>query len=76
MIVFDGQKYESVNDIPDLGSWECVSVEVCERSYMGLSTDVAKLPKYDDLGTGSTAMCLDNGDFYIYHAKTKTWYKQ
>lgn len=76
LIVYDGQTYESVEDIPDLGSWECTSIEVCERHYMGLSADVDKLPVYDDLGTGSTAMCLDTGDFYIYHDHTKTWYKQ
>ena len=43
--------------------------------YEGLSADVAKLPKYDDLGTGSSALCVDNGDFYKYEATTKTWYK-
>ena len=60
----------------DLGSFECVSVEgINQRNYEGLSADVDKLPKYDDLEAGSTALCLDTGDFYKYHAKSKTWYK-
>lgn len=76
-IFFDGEYYEKESDIPDIGSW----VYTCNpydkrRSYQGLSADVAKLPKYGDLLTGSTAMCLDNGDIYIYHSTTKTWYKQ
>lgn len=76
MIFFDGHKYECAEDCPDLGSWECVECEGNVRSYQGLSADVGKLPKYDDLGTGSSAMCLDSGDYYIFHSKTKTWYKQ
>lgn len=76
MIVHDGQRYQSESEVPDLGSWECVSVNGNQRSYYGLSADVAKLPKYDDLDTGSSAMCLGTGDLYMYHALTKTWYKQ
>ena len=74
MIKFDGQLYESEKDIPDLGSWECVESEGNKRQYWGLSADVSKLPKYDNLATGSSALCLDTGDVYGYHAKTKTWY--
>lgn len=74
MIKFDGHFYESEKDIPDLGSWECVKVEGTKRDYWGLSDDVDKLPKYDDLGTGSTALCLDTGAVYGYHAPSKTWY--
>lgn len=74
--VYDGQTYEVGQEIWDLGSFECTSVEGNMRSYQGLSADVAKLPKYDNLGTGSTAQCLDTGDFYSYHAPTKTWYEQ
>lgn len=75
-IVQDGKVYENSDDVPDLGSWECVGVSGNKRQYHGLSKDVGKLPKYDDLGTGSSAMCLDNGDFYFYHAGTKQWYQQ
>lgn len=76
MKVVDGQIYEDDVPVHDLGSFECVSKEgVNQRNYEGLSTDVDKLPKYDDLEAGSTALCLDTGDFYKYHAKTKTWYK-
>ena len=74
---YDGEYYESPADFPDLGNW----VATCNpydkrRSYQGFSSDVAKLPAYDDLLTGSSALCLDNGDIYLYHAATKTWYKQ
>lgn len=74
MIKFDGQLYESVDQIPDLGSWECVEDNAGKRQYWGLSADVDKLPKYDNLMTGSTALCLDNGSMYGYHSSTKTWY--
>lgn len=69
-VTFMNQK----NDIPDLGAWECVEVKANERHYYGFSQDIAKLPKYDDLGTGSTALCLDTGACYAYHACTKQWY--
>ena len=76
MRVVDGQIYTDDAPVHDLGSFECVSKEgVNQRNYEGLSTDVDKLPKYDDLEAGSTALCLDTGDFYKYHAKSKTWYK-
>ena len=74
-VVFDGQVYESADLIPDIGSWVCTSSEGNRRTYEGLSADIAKLPTYDDLGTGSSALCVDNGDFYKYEATTKTWYK-
>ena len=75
----DGQKYEDGQAIHDLGSFECVGVAegTNQRSYEGLSSDAPdKLPTYDDLETGSSALCLDNGDYYKYHAPSKTWYKQ
>lgn len=74
--IHDGQTYQAGEEIWDLGSFECVAVEGNKRSYSGLSADVDKLPKYDNLGTDSSAKCLDTGDFYYYHAPTKTWYKQ
>ena len=76
MIKFDGQLYESADQIPDLGSWECVEDDAGKRQYWGLSADVEKLPKYDNLLTGSTALCLDNCSILGYHAPTKTWYPQ
>lgn len=75
-IVYDGQVYQKGDTLHDLGSFECVSVDGNKRSYAGFSADVGKLPKYDNLGTGSNAQCYDTGDFYYYHAQTKQWYKQ
>lgn len=74
--IVDGQKYDDGDVAWDLGSFECIDEEGDRRHYSGLSADIGKLPKYDSLATGSTAQCLDNGDFYIYHASTKTWYRQ
>ena len=74
-VVVDGKFYEDESLAPDLGSWVCTSSEGNRRTYEGLSADIAKLPTYDDLGTGSTAICSDNGDFLKYEATTKTWYK-
>lgn len=76
MKVFDGQTYEDNEPVHDLGSFESKS-EGNLRAYKGLSMDAPdKLPTYDSLETGSTAQCIDNGDYYIYFAPTKTWYKQ
>ena len=44
--------------------------------YELLSTDVGKLPTSDNLMTGSSAYCIDTGDYYKYEATTKQWYKQ
>ena len=77
-IFFDGEYYDDPSDVPDLGSWEatCSPYEKC-RTYQGLSTDVSKLPTYDDLLTGSTAFCVDTGEVYVYQGGTiKTWYPQ
>lgn len=75
--IFDGHTYQVGEEIPDLGSFECVGFEGNKRFYSGLSKDApAKLPKYDDLATDSTAKCIDNGDFYYYHAPSKEWYLQ
>ena len=74
-IVIDGQTYNEGDTIHELGSLQCVEVRGNQRDYQGLIKDKDKLPKYDDLGTGSSALCVDNGDFYKYEATTKTWYK-
>jgi hypothetical protein len=78
IIWHDGQRYCEGETLWNLGSFECVSCSDLrghQRNYEGLSADVDKLPKYDDLQAGSSALCLDTGDFYKYHAKSKTWYK-
>lgn len=79
--IFDGQIYNPGESLPDLGSWVCTSVDRNDngeyniRNYEGLSTDVSKLPKYTNLGTGSSALCLDTGDFYKYEKSTNKWYQ-
>ena len=78
-VVFDGQIYENENDIPDMGSIQCVEVRGNQRDYQGFVQDSQKLPKYDDLGTGSNATLIDpNGTESTiigkYDALTKTWY--
>lgn len=71
------------NSIDTLGSWICTSVTADHtygslqiREYMGLSSDVDKLPHYKDLATGSLAICIDTGDSYFYDAVNKTWIMQ
>ena len=68
-------------DSTDLGSWVCVRVRMEQtynkyqiRDYVGLSDDIAKLPTYDDLATGSKATCADTGDVY-YYVNDDKWYK-
>lgn len=78
-IWFDGQEYENEQDIPDMGSIQCVEVRGNQRDYQGFVQDSQKLPKYNDLGTGSSATLLDpNGAESTiigkYDAPTKTWY--
>lgn len=72
-MMIDGQLYHKGDEIPDIGSWVAVSVDGGIRNYNGLSADVSKLPHYVD--TGSSAMCLDTGDYYKFHKPTDTWYK-
>lgn len=72
-VVVDGQTYEVGEEIWDLGSFTAVESEGNRRSYEGLSVDVGKLPHYVD--SGSSALCLDTGDFYKYLKHTDTWYK-
>ena len=75
MKVVDGQIYQDNDPVHDLGSWECVGYNGNQRAYEGLSKDIKKLPKYDNLGAGSKAKCIDTGEIYKYHAKSKSWYK-
>lgn len=71
------------SETSDLGSWVCVEVKFEQtygkyqiRNYVGLSTDESKLPKYDDLATGSKALCADTGTVYYYERTSQTWYEQ
>lgn len=78
-VKFDGHEYESELDIPDMGSIQNVEVRGKQRDYQGFVQDAQKLPKYDDLGTGSSATLFDpNGvESTIigkYDEQTKTWY--
>lgn len=75
MIIYDGQVYERKEDIPDLGSLVCTSTNGNMRSYDGHFSDRHKLPKYDNMSTGSSAFLSDNGNFVLfkYYADTKTW---
>lgn len=72
---YDGHWYDIGDEIPDLGSFVATSVEGKVRGYEGLSADINKLPKYDDLGTGSSAFCVDSGQLLKYESSTKTWYE-
>ncbi len=70
---YDGQNYKKGEEIWDLGSFVAVKAKGNQRSYEGLSKDVDKLPRYVD--SGSSALCLDTGDYYKFHKQTDTWYK-
>ena len=77
--VVDGQTYKKGQEIPDLGSLVCIDdTKKPIREYIGFVKDKDKLPKYADLGTGSSATLIDpNGieDTIIakYYASTKQW---
>lgn len=75
----DGQYYKKGDEIWDLGSFVCVDVRGMQRDYQGFLSDKSKLPKYDNLGTGSTATLIDptgteSTIIATYQASTKTWY--
>ena len=78
-VVIDGQTYNEGDTIHELGSLQCVEVRGNQRDYQGLIKDKDKLPKYDDLGTGSCATLIDetgteSSIIGQYYAPTKTWY--
>lgn len=73
MVIFDGQKWATEADVPDLGSLECTSYEGTVRNYQGMSIDADKLPHY--VGEGSSCLMLDTADLWMYHKKTDTWLK-
>lgn len=74
-IIFDGIQYNPGDELPDLGSFVCTDANGggMTRSYEGLCADISKLPHY--VNSGSTALCLDTGDFYKFHKPTDKWYK-
>ena len=72
---YDGRFYEKGEEIWDLGSFVATSISGNIRNYEGLSKDIAKLPKYDNLSTGSSAFCVDTGQLLKYEATTKIWYE-
>lgn len=74
-IIIDGQLITAGETIPDLGSFICTEVNGNIRKYEGLSFDVGKLPHYNNLGTGSSALCLDTGELYKYEKTSDIWYK-
>ena len=78
-VVIDGQTYNEGDTIHELGSLQCVEVRGNQRDYQGFIKDKDKLPKYDDLGTGSSATLIDETGTEStiigkYDAPTKTWY--
>lgn len=77
MIIQDGETYKNKEELPDLGTIECIRVEEGNvRHYQCYARDVEKLKQnvtYDSLGAGSTCIVLDNDDVFMYHAGTKTW---
>ena len=72
---FDGHWYKPGDEVPDLGSFVAMPGSDKVRNYSGLSRDVHKLPKYSDLMTGSSALCIDTGQLFNYESTTKTWYE-
>lgn len=74
-VVQDGQTYKAGEDVPDMGSLIATSVSGNIRSYEGLYADVNKLPKYDNLETGSSCFFVDVGYLYKYEATKKQWNK-
>lgn len=70
----DGQMYDDDAVVPDMGSLVCTSTNNLIRNYEGLAADVDKLPKYDNLETGSSFFAIDTGAVYKYVKANKTWY--
>lgn len=80
MYEYDGQTYQDGQVKHDIGSFVCYETIQEEttntlylRNYMGKSIDIPKLPTYDSLATGSSALCIDTGDLLFYDATTKSW---
>lgn len=71
----DGHTYEAGQEVPDMGTLVATTTEGNIRNYEGYSYDFDKLPTYDDLGTGSSALFIDTGELYKYEATTRLWGK-
>lgn len=73
---FDGHVYNKGDELPDLGSLVGTSrgEQTC-RSYKGLYQDKDKLPHYDDLQTGSSALLVNGTElvYFFYEKTTDTW---
>ena len=76
MFNYDGQNYNSESEKPDLGSLRCIGVDGNQRYYAGKYEDRYKLPKYDNLATGSDATLVDNGNliYFLYEETEKKWH--
>lgn len=74
MEIIDGHLYNIGDELPELGSLACINEDNNKREYRGLKADFSKLPKYDDLATGSSCLFLDTGEYAEYLAYNKTWY--
>ena len=77
-VVIDGQTYNEGDTIHELGSLQCVEIRGNQRDYQGLLKDKLKLPKYDNLGTGSSATLIDETGTEStiigkYDAQLKQW---
>lgn len=75
MFIFDGQIYESENEVPSFGSIRCVSTDDDKRNYILKEEDVDKLLSLINyVGDGSTARVVDGEqDFYTFLCGE--WYK-
>lgn len=76
--VYDGQTYKPGEEIWELGSLQCTEVRGNQRDYQGFIKDKDKLPKYDNLATGSSAILIDDTGaestiIAKYDAPTKQW---
>lgn len=69
----DGQIYTPGEDVPDMGSLVCTSASGNIRSYEGKASDVGKLPLY--VGTGSSFMAIDTGEYYKFEQESQIWNK-
>lgn len=72
MVGQDSVLYPTEDEVPKLGSIETISNNKGLREYALMSVDVPLLPTY--CHTGSTAICLDTGDIYMFHKKNG-WFK-
>lgn len=74
-VVQDGQTYRPGEEVPDMGSIACIKYHGNQREYVGLSKDIDKLPKYENLASGSSCLFLDNSSVYMYESTSKKWYE-